>query len=424
MPIDASIYSNVQPVKVDMPSPMDAAQKAMTLSELGMRQRQMTYQMGAQMATRKAIADNTDETGNVNKQGALSQLGKMGWGQQAMDLGQQFASQDKAQAEARSASADAENKAVGVALPELINLKGASDAQRPLLYHQMLQRLADKGLPMHNVPPDYTDAWLDDTIKKLQNTPTYQDMMLKQSEIAKNTTEANLAPVKLQGEMFGSRSPNVTATDQYSNEPSVKIARGSQVAMGQMVDNFNHPTPQGDASLMLNAYKIKFPNAPDVNSLDELSKSQSVPDQWKQAISHRVNGLFDENTRNNLMRDGISTFRANVGGLRDTQQKYQDWARSVGIPAPNTNESAIDKLEAKTSALQDKLGPYVPPAQRTGGLLGSAAQMLGMGGSQAKAAEKPAAPKATAGAIVNVGGKHYRVGADGDTLEPITGKKR
>src|SRR2546423_1895407 len=110
MAIDASIYSNVQAPQINIPSPMDAAEKSMRLSELGMQQAQMHQQMQNQMALRQAYAKNTDpNTGQLNRAGFLSDLGKSN----PMAVSQyhsQFAQQDKQQAEAQIANAQAQHQ--------------------------------------------------------------------------------------------------------------------------------------------------------------------------------------------------------------------------------------------------------------------------------------------------------------------------
>lgn len=236
MPLDASIYNQIKPFQA--PSLTEAAQTAGTLSQLGMQQ----YQMAQLQATRQAFAANTGSDGNVDKQGVVSSLSRMGFGPQAMQLGQQFAAQDKARAEAQSAQADAAQKVVGVALPHLENLATVPDDQKPNVYHQMMSELADQGLPMHNVPAEFNQGWLDQTIAKIKNSPAYLAQQVQKSEIAKNQAEAHLAPVKLASEQFGSRSPNAEISSQYGQQ--AKPVQQSQINMQQMLDSYKNKTPQ------------------------------------------------------------------------------------------------------------------------------------------------------------------------------------
>lgn len=182
--------------------------------------------------------------------------------------------------------------------------------------------------------------------------------------------QANAEITNLQ---HGGRSAENAINNQYGESIAVKTARGSQPNMAQMIDAYNHPSPQGDASMVLNAFKIKFPSiAPDVNSIEELQKSQSVPDTWKSMMSKAVNGEFDQGTRNNLLRDGISTYRANVSSLQEEQKKFSQKAKNAGID-PNiiVQEPAVMKTFQDSMAMQDRIGPYIPPTER-GGLMNAA----------------------------------------------------
>lgn len=216
---------------------------------------------------------------------------------------------------------------------------------------------------------------------------TGQGPLTGNAALERQKTEAQIA-----GEVSGSRSPNATIAGQYDDRPAVKSARGSQIAMNQMIDNYRNPSPQGDASLVLNAFKIKFPNqATDVNSIEELQKSQAVPDQWKQHMSQALSGALDQPTRDNLMRDGISTYRANVDSLRGEQQKFGKRAQANGVGDRSfLEEPAVDKTFNDAMGLQKKLGPYVPPAQRpNAGLLERASGWLNGGSPPAAAARAP-----------------------------------
>lgn len=428
MPIDASIYGNIKPVEA--PSPMDAVQKAMQLSTMGMQQVQMQRQFQMQNAVRQAYQDNTDANGSVNRAGIVSQLSRMGLGQLAQDTSMGFAQQDKAQAEARSAQADAEKKATEIALPMLEHLDSVADDQKPIAYHNVMSQAAAAGLPMQNVPPEFSQAWLDNAMAQIKKTPAYlaQQAQLAgigetQAKTAEAWANAGMAPLKRAGEAFGRSSPNATISNQYSDDPAVKSAKTSQVAMNQMLDSFRYPSPYSDESMALNALKIKFPGAPDVGSLEEFKKAQGATDAMKNWVSKKLQGIKALGAREDLMRDAISTYLPNVASLRGAQRKYYQKAINQGVPnaADIVSEPGIDQTEAETRALSSKLGPYVLPTQR--GIMGGVRQMMGMGGNEADASDKPASPAHPPGAIVMIKGKFYRVGADGQSLTPNKGKQ-
>lgn len=386
MPTDTSIYQNLQQPQIQAPNPLQSAQQAMQLGQMGMQQMQMARQLRTQSDIQDAYMRNTDpQTGQLDQNGMISQLSKTN-PLASQSVQQQFAAHNEALAKAKSAQLDAAQKALDITGPTYEYMdKHVPEDQRATVWPQLVQQMKDQGVDTSRMDSSYDQNTFQQHLGTWRSSKAGVENMLAQASIPAKAAQ-------IQGDLFGSRSPESTLTDQYGNEASTKTARSSQVAMKQMIDNYNHPSPQGDASLVLNAFKIKFPNAPDVNSLDELSKSQAAPDQFKQWANKAIAGGLDAGTRDNLMRDGISTFRANKEGIQDTQQKYKDYASANGIPAPNLAEPAIQKTWANASALQDKLGQYKPPAERGGvsGFVASAlSKITGTGGSQpAQAQEK------------------------------------
>jgi hypothetical protein len=214
----------------------------------------------------------------------------------------------------------------------------------------------------------------------------------KQAQTTKAYSEVGQGPAKLNADLYGARSPNAELSSQYAKDAAP--LKSSQMPMKQMMDNYAHPSPQGDASLVLNAFKIKFPTAPDVNSLEELAKSQATPDQWKQMANHAISGGLDQGTRDNLMRDGISTFRANYDSLNDVKDRYVARQQQQNVNDKSlTYEPAMDRTYKQAMALQDKVGPYVPPSQR-GGFSGTMAQIASkITGTAPQAAQAAKMPK-------------------------------
>lgn len=390
MGIDTSIYNNLQPVRVDVPSIGDAAKNAMTLSSLGMQQAQMGMQMRQQMALRQAYAKNTDPaTGQVNKQGVLSDLGKVApWS--VPETSATFAQHDKAQAEARSAQMAALHQTVSTGMPYLGYALKQSDDQAAQSWPQLVQQMQSQGLPVDNLPKTWDRGAVQQAFQIAGQHKEALENQLTQANIGAKRAEAALAPVKLQNELYGSRSPNAELTSQYDKQAAP--IRSSQLAMKQMIDNYNHPSPQGDASLILNAFKIKFPTAPDVNSLKELSESQAASDQWKQMATKALKGGLDKNTRDNLMRDGVSTFRANYESLQGIQRRYQDRQSVQGVNDPSlTAEPAVEGTFKDAMALQDKIGKYVPPTERPGlmgGIANAASKIVGGKAENSAAADE------------------------------------
>lgn len=402
MGIDSSIYSNIQTPQA--PSLMNAAQGAMTLSQLGMQNQGLQYKMMQQQqqmaqttGVRQAYSDNTDQNGNLNRQGFLSDLSKNAYTAPiAGDYANKFSAQDKAQYDAQSAQLDAQNKIDTAMMPKLQYLDKADPEDQPALYQNILAQAAKDGHPVSQAPGQFSSDWLKDTLGQMQGRTENYANLNTQANTAKTQAETAAIPgqkaAELNAALYGSRSPNAELSSQYQKEAAP--IQASRLAMNQMNAAYtDKPGPQSDASLVLNAYKIKFPDKPDVNSLEELTKAQSAPDQWKQMAAHSISGGLDQGTKDNLMRDAASTFGANVTTLRGIQQKYQARAAQQNVNDPTlTAEPGIDETFANTNAIQKQIGPYVPPPERPG-FMGSvynlASKITGSGPSSANASAKP-----------------------------------
>lgn len=379
MPIDASIYQNIKPIPVNLPDPNQAVEGALKMRDLGI-------QMQTQQAVRQAYASNVDpQTGQINQQGFLSHLGKMA-PQAVMQYQQHFAQMNKQQAEAQAAQVDAAEKMTGITGPKFDLIAGTPEDQRPAVYRSAMKAIADQGVDTSHMPADYDPGLFKQSYDLWQKSKPHAELFLKQAEAKKAMAEADpqIIWAKLQNDKYGSRSPNAELTSQYGKD--VGPIRSSQVNMEQMLDSYNNKTPQGDASLVLQNFKIRNPSVPDVNSIEEMKASQAVSDVWKNRMTHALAGGFDDATRDNLIRDGISAFRANVTSYRGIQKRYQDRQKFQGVEDPTlTAEPAIEETYKNAIALQDKLGPYKPPAERggVGGVLTKAAsKIMGAGGGK------------------------------------------
>lgn len=191
MPIDTSIYSNLQTPQIQAPNPLQTAQQAMQLGQLGMQQMQMARQLRNQSAIQQAVMANTDpQSGQINQQGVLDHLNKSGFSQAAMELGSQYAAYNEAQAKAQSARADAMQKVTDLAIPHLEYLKNdVPDDQKPTVYHNIMQTLSAAGIPMQNVPSEFNQDWLNQTIGTLKNQKAYLDQQKTIAETGKTQAE-------------------------------------------------------------------------------------------------------------------------------------------------------------------------------------------------------------------------------------------
>lgn len=372
MPVNTSIYQAQQPVQA--PDVGAMAQRALTLSNLGMQNQQQQINMQTQQAMREAYAANTNPDGSINRTGMLSAIGRVN-PQAAMEMSKQFNAMDMAQAQKNAAQADAAEKTLTVTGPAFEYLAKLPEDQRAQAYGGVMKQLSDQGIDVSRMKPTYDPNSFNQYYSTWRQSKPSLEAQVQQSTIAKNQAETALTPVKYKSEVFGSRSPTQAIQEDYNKD--VKPIRESQIAMRQMMDNYNNPSPQGDASLKLNAFKIKFPTAPDVNSLEELSKAQGLSDQMKAYISHNLQGTLDPNTRANLMRDAISTYRANYGTYQDTAKRYEGMAQKRNIPLGGmTDEPELTKTFNDAMDFQKQIGPYVPPAERGGGIISGAGKLL------------------------------------------------
>lgn len=414
MGIDASIYQNLKPVQVELPNPMDAAGKALSLSQLGMNLQQMQYQRQALMAQRQAYANSVGPDGQIDRAKYLGQIGQTA-PQLLLGEQQKFAAFDKAQGEADTARMQALHQTSTVIAANygfLLNLYAKDPEAAKSAYPGIRQGLIEQGIPNAKQLPEQMDAGL--IAQGYQIANRYKenlDNALTKAKTAEAWANAGpMAQAKLKNEIYGSRGPTNALAGDYNHE--MAPIRSSQINMRQMLDSYKNPTPQGDASLVLQNFKIRNPSVPDVNSIEEMKSSQAVPDAWKNKLNQALNGGFDKATRDNLMRDGISAYRANYGTYQDTANRYQQMAADRGVPTGGfTKELALDKTYSEVSALQDKLGPYVPPTERSGNLLGAiknAASKIA-GGEQSASAASDRGPAPQMIRIKGPDGKIYRV---------------
>lgn len=232
MPIDPSIYANVKTPQVNMPSPLDTAQSAMSLADLSMRSQAMNYQLQQQMALRHAYARNTNPDGSLNRQGFLSSLGQVA-PQAVPGALKDFAATDKAQAEAQSAQMESQQKVDDLITPRLQYLKDhVKPEDQPVVYHNIMKDFAARGVPVSNVPPEFDQNWLDQTLGTLANRAKFYEAQKSQSDIentrsstAKNVAETGAIPSKIAEQQANTRKAEAdtakTQSETFPRDPSM-----------------------------------------------------------------------------------------------------------------------------------------------------------------------------------------------------------
>lgn len=209
MGIDSSIFNNVQAPQVNIPSPLDMAQKSMALSQLGMQQMQMARQMRTQSAVQEAYAGNTDpESGQLNRQGFLSSLAKQAPAA-AIDYQNQFAKNDKDVADSQAAKLDASQKAYNLTGPAFEYMSKMPEDQRAAAYPQVIQQLKDQGVDTSKMDHPYDPQLFNQYLGTWHQNKDYLANQLVQAQTGKTNTEADQIGISKGAEELGKFNEDV-----------------------------------------------------------------------------------------------------------------------------------------------------------------------------------------------------------------------
>lgn len=232
MALDASIYQNVsasQPVPLQ--NPMDVAQKAMSMAQLGLQYQQTARQMQQQAAIQGAYMRNTDPTtGQLDKAGVLSELGRTA-PMAAQQVGDQFTAQSKAQAEAQAAQVDAHDKLVNHIKPVMDLIANTPDQEnKAKLYNFAMNDWKEKGIPTQNMTPTYDEGHFNQvhTIVNAQaeHSKQFLDNQKTQAGTEKDLAEAAKAraetPRAFQGKIDPSMDPAELVRTQVPKDQQQK----------------------------------------------------------------------------------------------------------------------------------------------------------------------------------------------------------
>ena len=227
MAIDPSIFQSVQtPQPVNIPGPLDLAQKAMALSTASMQQMQMARQLRTQSAMQEALAKNTDADGNIDQHGAVSYLNQSGMSQAGMQLGSQFAQNDKAQAEAQAAKMDAVQKTLDITGPAFDYMAGMPEDQRAAAYPGVVQQLKNQGVDTSNMDHPYDLALFKQYYSNWVNNKTHLENMNTQAKTQEALANAGApAPLKIGAEELGKFNEDVNNASSRKTTGSLIDAR-------------------------------------------------------------------------------------------------------------------------------------------------------------------------------------------------------
>ena len=214
---DPSIYGNVQTPQINIPSPLDMAQKSMQLSQMGMQQMQMARQLRMQSAMQDAYMRNTDpNTGQLDQGGVLSSLGKSGDVMAQQQAAITFAQQNEATAKAKASQLDAAQKTLSITLPYYKYLNTIPEDERPAVWPQLIQSMKDQNVDTSRMDPTYDPVTFQqhlqtglDSQQGLESMLAQANIGKTQAEAAKDLAEAANNPLKIGAEELGKFNEDV-----------------------------------------------------------------------------------------------------------------------------------------------------------------------------------------------------------------------
>lgn len=220
MALDASIYQNVaQPQPVALQNPMDSAQKAMSLAQLGMQYQQTARQMQAQSAIQGAYMRNTDPTtGKLNQDGVLSELGKTN-PMAAQQVSGQFAQANEAKAKAQAAQVETAQKTLSYTVPAMHYLAGMPEDQRAQAYSGVMDHLKDAGVDTSKMPSTYDPGHFQQVYAMTDQVGSQMKDFLENQKTQADTSKSLAEAAKTRSETI-KQNPNADM-----NDPATLVAR-------------------------------------------------------------------------------------------------------------------------------------------------------------------------------------------------------
>lgn len=410
MGIDTSMYQTMQPAQA--PDVGAAMQRAMTLSNLGLQNQnaqlanqQAQYQMQGQQAMRQAFADNTDENGNLNRQGAISQIARVN-PQMAMQLGQSMTAMDKSRAEAQKSQMESTHATLSVTVPAMKDLlTNTPPDQRAAVWPKIREQLINSaGVDPSKLPDHYDEGLFQHAYyqgsqmkEQLDNTLAQTSITEKQAQTKKDLADA----AKTESETY-ERNPGILG---QNNDPAqlvpYKVPKDLQPKVYEEIktaEDTKALTPK-----ILAAFEKGSSRNPIVAAQGQREFEGLINTTVKDTEGTARQAAFDS-IHHTMTPSGLTASPGENATKRRTVIEYLQSKQS----APIARSRGIDlrKFDS-TSPYQDKQTPSTGDS---------------LGGNSAYASDK--APTFNPGAIVmDKKGNHYTVGPDGETLVPVQGKR-
>lgn len=430
MAIDASIYQNAQAPQ--MPSVADSMQKALTLSNLGMQNQQQQYQMQTQQAMRLAYQNNVGPDGQINRQGLIADVSRVN-PQAGLQLGQQFNSMDKSQADRQTAQMAAVHSQATVASANYGYLLSLHDDQAAKAYPQMVHQLSQQGVDISNLPP----TWDRNAVQQALGVANQYKEHLDNALTAANTNKAN-QEAGIVGVSKGAEE--LAKFNEDANNPSSRKTTGALIGARDRADR-----------LVSLANAGAQPGETPQQRLNRLNQMlPQLANEYNAGLSYLFQGGQPSETQ--LKETGLDTLHSRIAELQqkmtgnpqagdqgalisayvDAAKKLRDFSAGRLKDINDRSRAAYPFANKYFPKQMDQIAAPIgaPGGGQTygGSLAGNQGPSSGSGFiPSANASENPPAAntpaKFNAGDLVMVKGRHYRVGSDGDSLVPIQGNQ-
>lgn len=427
MPIDTSIYGNLR--QFEAPDALGTAQKAMSLSHLGMQQRQAMDAQRDQDAMKSAYAGSVGPDGQIDQKRMLSSLASS-----APHLMPQVQSQFAEQAQKL---ADSKQKTLADHLNQVnASAQLLSSAKDDASYRAAMEQGKQLGLDVSTFPQDYASAkpMIDRTLhltldakQRLENMVKSQEMdlaaqkaPLERGEISARTRhfDAETANLNNNQKLAGAKAAG-DLREERSKLPVSKATQEVSAAYNKIQNAAKNPSAAGDLSLIFGYMKILDPGS-------TVREGEFANAQNASGIPTQVMNIYNKiRTGERLAPEQREDFITQAGGLYQAQMSQQRKIDGTFSRMAKERGMNPDDVLLNFDADTPDSGPhmtYVDWKDTKAG--GQKPQAGGLPGVTEAQAGQGASPMPRVGAVVAVGGKHYTVGPDGDTLIPVAGKSK
>lgn len=319
MPIDASIYSNIK--QFQQPDILESMGRAAQLSQYARQNRKLDLEEQKQEAIKLALSQGIGEDGKISPQ-TITALYKAD-PVTAMELQKNQLGLEKAKNDSQMSSVDMMKKVGELTLPGLYAIKKAPKEQKQDLFYRYADFWSKNGIPMNNVPQNYSDEWVNSTIGNLENPKDAIENQLKQSQIAKNYADSK-------GSTFDKAAK---LRQERSGLPTTKATQDVSVAYNKIQKAAGNPSAAGDMSMIFGYMKMLDPGS-------TVREGEFANAQNAAGVPTRVLNVYNKvKTGERLSPEQRDDFLNQAGGLYASQidqqnkidEQYKNLAQKMGV---------------------------------------------------------------------------------------------